>query len=132
MTTHDILLDSDIFPEPNTFNPERWLVADPPSDRYFVAFGKGTRMCQGMKCVDSPLGCSLHTSTSLIGSRANHFIRFAYTELYLVIATLLRRYNFQLYDTQRERDIDSVRDCFVGEPYPHSLGIRVEVLSKRP
>ncbi|PQE05656.1 cytochrome P450 protein [Rutstroemia sp. NJR-2017a BBW] len=105
MTIHDILLDPNIYENPNVFDPDRWLVENPPSESYFVPFGKGTRMCQGM--------------------------RFAYTELYLVLTTLLRRYEFQLHDTFRERDIESVRDCFIGEPHPESFGVRVKMVGKR-
>lgn len=50
MTPHDVLLDPRIFTEPGKFDPDRWI-HDPSLDRYFVAFGKGTRMCQGMRYV---------------------------------------------------------------------------------
>ncbi len=46
--------DEEIFPNSNSFVPERWL--DSPKakngsslDRYFVGFGKGTRSCLGIK-----------------------------------------------------------------------------------
>jgi cytochrome P450 len=42
----------DIFPEPEKFDPERWLRAaekGQPLTRYLVAFGKGTRSCIGVK-----------------------------------------------------------------------------------
>ncbi|KAL8808403.1 MAG: hypothetical protein Q9200_004294 [Gallowayella weberi] len=48
MTPHDVLLDPEIFENPNDFAPERWL-HHPGLERYLVTFGKGTRMCQGMK-----------------------------------------------------------------------------------
>ena len=51
MTNSDILTDSRIFSNPHRFAPERWLEESPPNERYFVPFGKGTRMCQGMKYV---------------------------------------------------------------------------------
>jgi len=37
----------------------------------------------------------------------------------------------ELFDTIRERDIDSVRDCFVGMPTPGSKGLQVKVLGER-
>lgn len=46
-------------------------------------------------------------------------------ELYIVIACLFRRFNLDLYDTTRVRDIDVVRDCFIGESSPQSVGVRV-------
>ncbi|EON70045.1 hypothetical protein W97_09313 [Coniosporium apollinis CBS 100218] len=43
-----------IFPNPDTFLPERWLEPAPdnrPLDRYLVSFTKGSRQCIGIKCV---------------------------------------------------------------------------------
>ena len=53
-------------------------------------------------------------------------LSLALAELYIVIACLFRRFDLQLHDTIRERDVDSVRDCFIGETSPTSLGIRVK------
>ncbi|MCJ1256300.1 hypothetical protein MMC24_004121 [Lignoscripta atroalba] len=108
MTSHNVLYDPSIFPSPTQFMPERWLEASAPNkerlDKYFVAFGKGTRMCQGMD--------------------------FAYAELYLTLTTLLRRFEFQLYETTYERDVKVVRDNFIGEALPESLGVRVRIVSE--
>ena len=47
----DMLHDPDIFPDPLVFKPERWQSegkgAEGVPEKYFVPFGKGTRMCQG-------------------------------------------------------------------------------------
>lgn len=48
--------------------------------------------------------------------------------MYMVISALFRRFELELYDTIRERDIDIVRDCFLGEPHPDSVGVRVKVV----
>jgi cytochrome P450 len=48
MTTVDILMNETIFPEPRSFRPERWE-QDPELEKYFVPFGKGSRMCLGIK-----------------------------------------------------------------------------------
>ena len=52
MTLMEILHDPRIFKDPLTFNPGRWLEQNPEAeglDRYMVGFGKGSRMCLGMK-----------------------------------------------------------------------------------
>ena len=54
------------------------------------------------------------------------YISFAIAELYLVIACLFHRFDLQLYDTIRQRDIDAVRDCFIGEASTAILGVRVK------
>ena len=50
-------------------------------------------------------------------------------EVYLGIAVLFRRFNFQLFDVVQERDIDNVRDCFVGETSHQSRGVRAKIES---
>lgn len=54
-------------------------------------------------------------------------ISLAYAEMFLTIATLLRTFKLELFDTYRERDIDLVRDHFTGFPAPGSPGVRVLV-----
>ena len=56
----------------------------------------------------------------------------AMAELHLTIATLFRRFELELFDTYRERDIDNVRDFFLGEPHPDTRGVRVRVLREIP
>jgi len=53
MTIVDVHHDPAVFPDPQSFVPERWL-DDPkangvPLERYLVAFGKGPRSCLGVK-----------------------------------------------------------------------------------
>jgi hypothetical protein len=55
----------------------------------------------------------------------------ANAEIYLASAFLLRRFNFELYDVVKERDVDVVRDCFVGLTRPDTKGVRFKVLNKR-
>ena len=67
MTIHDILHDPCIFKAPYEFTPERWLEEFPPNDLHFVPFGKGTRMCPGMRyVVKSP------QPLDLVDAAANH------------------------------------------------------------
>jgi cytochrome P450 len=57
MSIPDIHENPDIFPEPKTFLPERWLMEDVGEkpvihtklDRWLVPFTKGNRQCLGMK-----------------------------------------------------------------------------------
>lgn len=56
MTIMDVHFDENIYPDPKAFAPARWLgdakAQDGNSlDRYFVAFGKGPRLCLGIKYV---------------------------------------------------------------------------------
>lgn len=48
MTTYDILMNENIFPDPKSFIPERWI-NHPELEKYFVPFGKGSRQCLGIK-----------------------------------------------------------------------------------
>ena len=54
MTTVDILMNEEIFPDPKNFIPERWI-DNPELERYFVPFGKGSRQCLGIKSVHPPI-----------------------------------------------------------------------------
>jgi cytochrome P450 len=48
---HSLHRNADVFGEPESWKPERWLVADEPKlkemNRWFWAFGSGGRMCVG-------------------------------------------------------------------------------------
>ncbi|KAF1817444.1 cytochrome P450 [Eremomyces bilateralis CBS 781.70] len=115
MSQAAILLDPNIFPEPREFRPERWLADNEAQsgsegplrtdlDKYFVPFSKGGRKCQGQV--------------------------FATMELRVTLAVVFRRFELELYETIRERDVDNQRDCFLGESMPDSPGIRVRVLKE--
>ncbi|KAK0432330.1 cytochrome P450 [Armillaria borealis] len=74
MGTSFILMNKDIFPEPEVFNPNRW---DSPSlDRYLVPFSKGPRACLGMN--------------------------LAWCELYLMFGNLFRKLDMEIYNTSPE------------------------------
>lgn len=38
-----------IFPDPYEFNPQRWLDDPDLKSKYFMGFGRGTRICLGIK-----------------------------------------------------------------------------------
>ncbi|KAI0401910.1 putative cytochrome P450 [Xylaria palmicola] len=109
MTTLDVLYDGEIFQNPRDFAPERWLDNPKTSEgehlsRYFVPFGKGPRMCIG--------------------------INLAYVELYRVLATLFRRFTFELYDTDIS-DVEIKHDFFVPSPKQDTKGLRVKITSAK-
>lgn len=61
-------------------------------------------------------------------SRMTNLLWFslAYAELYIIIACVFRRFDLELYDTERHRDLDIVRDCAIGETSVESRGVRVK------
>lgn len=105
MTPYFLHMDPTIFPEPRKFDPERWLDRNSkPRDgltKYLFNFGKGSRQCVGM--------------------------RLAYAEMYLAIASVVRRFSDQvkLFDTEFERDVEYVHDYFIPAPSFESRGVRI-------
>ncbi|KAL4867993.1 hypothetical protein BDV12DRAFT_186272 [Aspergillus spectabilis] len=99
-------LHEDIFPDSTTYKPERWLGNPRGPDgvkqlsRYMVAFGRGARMCLGMQ--------------------------MAYAEIYLMIASMMRRFEFELFETDRE-DVDFYVDWLTPHAKLDSKGVRVLV-----
>ena len=80
MDSYAVAHDESIFPSSHTFNPSRWLNNPVAPDgkqlsRYMVTFGKGARNCVGM--------------------------HLAYAEIYIGLASLFRRFDFELYETDR-------------------------------
>jgi cytochrome P450 len=112
MTGTLIHYDPEIFPDPETFRPERWL-ENPRLDKYLVAFSRGSRQCIG--------------------------INLAYAELYLGLATIFRRYGsvdvrgrddtgvLDPFETTM-RDIEIVGDGITPLVISESKGVRVRVL----
>lgn len=47
-TLYSVLVDPSVFPEPEKFDPGRWL-EHPELSKYFVVFGRGSRSCVGLK-----------------------------------------------------------------------------------
>ncbi|KAL9623485.1 MAG: hypothetical protein Q9160_002165 [Pyrenula sp. 1 TL-2023] len=91
-----------IYPDSKSFNPERWLVPDQQRLlRHLVPFNRGTRQCLGM---------------NLAGA-----------EMYLVLAYVFRRFEFDVSEIRRDRNIDTTRDFIIGAPSPESPGVVVEV-----
>ena len=109
MTSVHIHNDPNIFPDPYTFRPERWLPLQTEGQRlqkYLVSFGKGTRQCVGME-----LG-----KAEILTALANIFRRFGR--------------DMRLFDTERKRDIDVEYDVFNPMPSRESKDLRV-IFEKR-
>ncbi|KAK7912261.1 cytochrome P450 [Apiospora marii] len=97
-----------LYPSSFSFVPDRWLgdrAAPAPYDsqplkHYMVSFGKGTRHCIGMN--------------------------LAYAEITIGLASLFRRFDWELYDTNYE-DVRIVRDLVLPDVRIESKGVRVLV-----
>ncbi|GAB1216557.1 hypothetical protein ATERTT37_005773 [Aspergillus terreus] len=82
--------DESIFPNADKFDPERWIRAKNEGknlSRYLVSFTRGSRTCIGMN--------------------------LAYMELYLTLASFVRRFDIELHDTTPE-DLRFTHDLGIG------------------
>jgi len=98
--------NKDLFPEPRAFKPERWLEKRSDGmrlERYLFAFSKGSRICLGYN--------------------------LAWAELYITLATVVSRFDMELYQTSFE-DVDLKHDWFIPQPKAGSLGVRAMVVGK--
>ncbi|ORY17344.1 cytochrome P450 [Clohesyomyces aquaticus] len=107
MTIPDVSHDEEVFPESKEFRPERWLplgevrTADGvPLERFLVCFGRGTRSCLGMN--------------------------LAWTELYLTLGMMFRKYKFELYESD-VGDVEIGHDFFIPVTRLDSKGVRAFV-----
>ncbi|OQE37342.1 hypothetical protein PENCOP_c010G02649 [Penicillium coprophilum] len=101
--TYFVHMNPSIFPNPEKFDPQRWITASEKGQRlekYMVAFTKGSRQCLG--------------------------ISLAYAELYLTVAALFRQMDMELYDTSDD-DCSFVRDCVIPASKRGSKGVRVVI-----
>ena len=91
--------DATKFPEPEKFDPERWLTKGSERlERYLVPFSKGTRQCMG--------------------------INLATAEIYYTLAMVFRRFEMELFETT-ERDAEVVHDFFIPHGHADSKGVRI-------
>lgn len=115
MTGILIHLDSSYFEDPLAFKPERWMPNPPahPLTKYLVPFTRGTRQCLGMN--------------------------LAWSELYLTLGMLFRRYGsrsvrydddvgcLDLYEFDYKRDLEIVGDGALPLYSTDSKGVRILV-----
>ena len=100
MTIRDLHTNPDIYPEPETFNPERWMDVNDRKrlEAYHVPFSRGSRSCIGRD--------------------------LAMVEIYLAIANLFGRFDMKLFETN-ERDITIEHDFFAPFGASESKGLQV-------
>ncbi|PYI14181.1 benzoate 4-monooxygenase cytochrome P450 [Aspergillus violaceofuscus CBS 115571] len=97
--------NSEIFPYPESFDPERWIVASERGvnlSKYLVPFTRGTRACVG--------------------------INLSYAEIYTTLATIVCRYDLELHDTPPER-MDFTREMIVQRPEEGVWNLKARVVS---
>ncbi|KAI0095562.1 cytochrome P450 [Nemania sp. FL0031] len=87
MTIHLLHQNEQQYPEPKLFNPDRWMDPNPwqLGNKTFVPFGKGKRNCLGM--------------------------HLAWAEIYLLLGTVVPRYNFK-FPTTKSEDFYVIQDNF--------------------
>lgn len=110
MTSVHMHNNTDIFPSPQLFKPERWLPLETEGRRlqkYLLAFSRGSRQCLGMN----------------LGS----------AELHMGLAGVFRNFgdSMKIVDTVKERDIDICRDLFAPAAREDTTGIKVVVCEFR-
>ncbi|KAF2649416.1 cytochrome P450 [Lophiostoma macrostomum CBS 122681] len=103
MSTLCIHTNEDIFPDPWTFNPDRFLGREGLDRRkYMMSMGRGTHKCIG--------------------------INLANAEMCMAIAAVAR-YEMELFETD-EDDVKFLHDYHVSHPRLGSKGVRAKVVSK--
>ncbi|KAB8242353.1 cytochrome P450 [Aspergillus flavus] len=98
-----VCMDPSIFPQPDDFNPDRWVQAARDGNklhRYLIVFNKGSRHCLG--------------------------INFALAEIYLAIATVARRFDLVPYQTTVEQ-LQMKRDLGFTAPEKGPFTVRAKV-----
>ena len=98
-------MNASLFPNPELFDPQRWLDSDDLHlDRYLVNFSKGTRACVG--------------------------INLARAEIILTLATMFRKFDMKLHDTTRA-DVEVARDYFAAYASAKGNGLRVTLKQRQ-
>jgi cytochrome P450 len=95
--------NANIFPKPDDFNPDRWIQDSERSsklEKYLVNFSRGARSCLG--------------------------INLAQVEMYVTLATLFRRFHFELYKTDKS-DVEMAHDFFIPYARTDSKGVSVYI-----
>ncbi|KAK4209717.1 putative cytochrome P450 E-class, group I [Rhypophila decipiens] len=89
MTTLLMHMDERLYPEPHRFEPERWVdpEARKKTEKTYAPFSRGTRICLGM--------------------------HLAWAEVYLVMAALLQKFDFDFEGLTHEDHFEVMSDQFI-------------------
>ncbi|POR37823.1 Trichodiene oxygenase [Tolypocladium paradoxum] len=104
--TYLIQMDPTIFPNPKSFDPERWIRAEKEGinlNKYIVSFTKGTRLCLG--------------------------INLAYAELYMAIAKIASSFDMDLFETTTD-DLEVYHVRVMGYPRKGAGEVKAKVVRK--
>lgn len=102
MSPNLVHFNEENFPEPQVFKPERWLGPDAARlQRYLISFSRGPRGC-----------------LAIVLARA---------ELFIILASVFRQFEFDVSAVVRSRDIDLSRDFILGAVAVDSPGTLVKV-----
>lgn len=141
MISYFVLMDPEIFPDPESFKPERWIQATEQGQnlaRFLVSFSKGSRACIGIKYVllilfIPSLFWSMGPCISIIRKFLNqlnfwsfHTYSLAYAELYIAIASFVRRFDMEICETTMD-NIRTVRELGIGRPKGGKISVRAKI-----
>lgn len=124
MSPRLMLYNAEVYPDPECFDPSRWLTYEniSPSE----AKGDGCMLkparqtdLKAMEQSYKPFGG---------GPRKCIGINLAHANLYHILAAVVRRFDLEITDTVRARDVDMNRDHFVTMIARGSEGVRVRVV----
>ena len=137
MDLRSTMMDPTLFVDPTDFCPGRWLDAasrNESLERWLMPFSRGTRNCLGQKFVIRFLTLSALTKLVVQSFNADYFLSLylsslALGEIYITIAILFRRFEFELFETDA-RAVVVTRDRFAAGLDKKSKGTRVKLLKE--
>jgi len=119
-TSHFIHLNEEYWPRPMEFQPERWTSAEVDAER----------RAAGFEVTDLPKGNKKWLVPFAKGSRICVGVNLTNALSYLTLATVFRTFDFELFETTR-KDVTIQRDCFNGQPWKGTKGVRALVQGVR-
>lgn len=118
-----------VFPDSFVYKPERWMSSSSISSNETVSsadVGGGGIGTGGSVTRATTKALSRYMTAFGRGSRQCIGINIAYAELYIGLASLFRRFEFELFETERA-DVDLAHDYVSAHAYHGSEGVRVMV-----